>query len=110
MSKTKEIITIEHTLKEVLKNLSDQGYNFGIRASEIKLDDKGEEFEIELAEKAEAENIASDEYQLAVLFSAVGLSQTGWASVISSPKLKLTFMGSSIVSLTQSVLKALSVG
>ena len=24
MSKTKEIITIEHTLKEVLKNLSDQ--------------------------------------------------------------------------------------
>ena len=29
---------------------------------------------IALAEKAEAENIASDEYQLAVLFSAVGLS------------------------------------
>ena len=65
---------------------------------------------IELAEKAEAENIASDEFQLAVLFSAVGLSLTGWASVISSPKLKLTFMGSSIVSLTISVLQALSVG
>ena len=65
---------------------------------------------IALAEKAEAENIASDEFQLAVLFSAVGLSLTGWASVISSPKLKLTFMGSSIVSLTLSVLQALSVG
>ena len=65
---------------------------------------------IALAEKAEAENIASDEFQLAVLFSAVGLSLTGWDSVISSPKLKLTFMGSSIVSLTLSVLQALSVG
>lgn len=65
---------------------------------------------IALAEKAEAENIASDEFQLAVLFSAVGLSLTGWASVIGSPKLKLTFMGSSIVSLTLSVLQALSVG
>ena len=65
---------------------------------------------IALAEKAEAENIASDEFQLAVLFSAVGLSLTGWAAVISSPKLKLTFMGSSIVSLTLSVLQALSVG
>ena len=65
---------------------------------------------IALAEKAEAENIASDEFQLAVLFSAVGLSLTGWASVISSPKLKLTFMGSSIVSLTLSILQALSVG
>ena len=65
---------------------------------------------IALAEKAEAENIASDEFQLAVLFSAVGLSLTGWASVISSPKLKLTFMGSSIASLTLSVLQTLSVG
>ena len=65
---------------------------------------------ITLAEKAVAENKASDEFQLAVLFSAVGLSLTGWASVISSPKLKLTFMGSSVVSLTLSVLQALSVG
>ena len=65
---------------------------------------------IALAEKAEAENIASDEFQLAVLFSAVGLSLTGWASVISSSKLELTFMGSSIISLTLSILQALSVG
>ena len=65
---------------------------------------------IALAEVAEAENIASDEYQLAVLFSAVGLSLTGWAAVISSPKLKFTFMGSSIVTLGLSVLQALSVG
>lgn len=65
---------------------------------------------IALAEVAEAENIASDEYQLAVLFSAVGLSLTGWAAVISSPKLKFTFMGSSIVALGLSVLQALSVG
>ena len=65
---------------------------------------------IALAEVAEAENIASDEYQLAVLFSAVGLSLTGWAAVISSPKLKFTFMGSSIVTLGLSVLQALNVG
>ena len=64
---------------------------------------------IALAEKAEAENIASDEFQLAVLFSAVGLSLTGWASVINSHKLKLTFMSSSIVALALSVLQALSV-
>ena len=64
---------------------------------------------IALAEKAEAENIASDEFQLAVLFSAVGLSLTGWASVINSPKLKLTFMSSSIVAFALSVLQALSV-
>ena len=65
---------------------------------------------IALAEKAEAENKASDEFQLAVLFSAVGLSLTGWASVISSTKLKFTFMGSSVVALGISVLQSLSVG
>ena len=65
---------------------------------------------IALAEKAEAENRASDEFQLAVLFSAVGLSLTGWASVISSTKLKFTFMRSSIVALGISVLQSLSVG
>ncbi|MDA9719712.1 hypothetical protein N9U54_00475 [bacterium] len=64
---------------------------------------------ITLAEKAEAENKASDEFQLAVLFSAVGLSLTGWASVISSTKLKLTFMGSSVVALGISILQSLSV-
>ena len=65
---------------------------------------------IALAEKAEAENKASDEFQLAVLFSAVGLSLTGWASVISSTKLKFTFMGSSVVALGISVFQSLSVG
>ena len=65
---------------------------------------------IALAEKAEAENKASDEFQLAVLFSAVGLSLTGWASVISSTKLKFTFMGSSVVALGISVLQSLSIG
>lgn len=65
---------------------------------------------IALAEKAEAENKASDEFQLAVLFSAVGLSLTGWASVISSTKLKFTFMGSSVVALGISVLQSLNVG
>ena len=39
------------------KNLSDQGYNFGIRASEIKLNDQGEEFEIELAEISGSETL-----------------------------------------------------
>ena len=65
---------------------------------------------IALAEKAEAENKVSDEFQLAVLFSAVGLSLTGWASVISSTKLKFTFMGSSVVALGISVLQSLNVG
>ncbi len=39
------------------KNLEDQKYNFGIRASEIKLDDQGEEFEIELAEISGSETL-----------------------------------------------------
>ena len=64
----------------------------------------------ELASIAANQNDAADEYQLAVLFSAVGLSLTGWASVISSTRLKFTFMGSSIVALSLSVLQALSVG
>ena len=64
----------------------------------------------ELAGIAENQNNAADEYQLAVLFSAVGLSLTGWASVITSTRLKFTFMGSSVVTLTLSVLQALSVG
>ena len=64
----------------------------------------------DLADKAASQNTAADEFQLAVLFSAVGLSLTGWASVISSTKLKFTFMGSSVVALGISVLQALSVG
>ena len=39
------------------KNLENQNYNFGIRASEIKLDDNGEEFEIELAEISGSETL-----------------------------------------------------
>ena len=39
------------------ENLSDQSYNFGIRASEIKLDNEGEEFEIELAEISGSETL-----------------------------------------------------
>ena len=40
-----------------LQSLEDQKYNFGIRASEIKLDNKGEEFEIELAEISGSETL-----------------------------------------------------
>tara|TARA_B100000029_G_scaffold420703_1_gene426670 strand:+ start:288 stop:872 length:585 start_codon:yes stop_codon:yes gene_type:complete len=68
-----------------------------------------EEEGLTLAEKAEIQNDAADEYQLAVLFSAVGLSLTGWASVISSHKLKLTFLGCSVVSLLLCVMQASSV-
>ena len=39
------------------KNLENKNYNFGIRASEIKLDDNGEEFEIELAEISGSETL-----------------------------------------------------
>ena len=39
------------------KNLENQNYNFGIRASEIKLDENGEEFEIELAEISGSETL-----------------------------------------------------
>ena len=63
----------------------------------------------ELADKAAEQNDAADEYQLAVLFSAVGLSLTGWASVISSHKLKLTFLTCSVVALLISVVQASSV-
>ena len=63
----------------------------------------------ELADKAAEQNDAADEYQLAVLFSAVGLSLTGWASVISSHKLKLTFLTCSVVVLLISVVQASSV-
>ena len=39
------------------KKLVDNNYNFGIRASEIKLDENGEEFEIELAEISGSETL-----------------------------------------------------
>jgi len=60
----------------------------------------------ELADTAAGQNTAADEYQLAVLFSAVGLSLTGWASVISSHKLKLTFLTCSVVALLLCVVQA----
>ncbi len=59
-TKNSEKISFENILinsPSHFKNLSDQGYNFGIRASEIKLDDQGEEFEIELAEISGSETL-----------------------------------------------------
>ncbi len=50
-----ENISIE--MPPYLNNLSDQNYNFGIRASEVKLDENGEEFEIELAEISGSETL-----------------------------------------------------
>jgi glycerol transport system ATP-binding protein len=48
---------ISINLPTYFKNLEDQNYYFGIRASEIKLDNKGEEFEIELAEISGSETL-----------------------------------------------------
>ena len=48
---------ISINLPAYFKNLEDQNYYFGIRASEIKLDNKGEEFEIELAEISGSETL-----------------------------------------------------
>ena len=48
---------ISINLPSHFKNLENQNYNFGIRASEIKLDDNGEEFEIELAEISGSETL-----------------------------------------------------
>ena len=63
----------------------------------------------QLADTAANQNTAADEFQLAVLFSAVGLSLTGWASVISSRRLKLTFLSCSIVALLLCIVQASSV-
>ncbi len=59
-TKSSEKLRVENILinsPSHFKNLSDQGYNFGIRASEIKLDDQGEEFEIELSEISGSETL-----------------------------------------------------
>ena len=48
---------ISINLPTYFKNLEDQNYYLGIRASEIKLDNKGEEFEIELAEISGSETL-----------------------------------------------------
>ena len=69
-----------------------------------------EEEGLTLSERAAEENTASDEYQLAVLISAVGLSLVGWAALMQARNLKLTFMGCSMLALLLSVLQALSVG
>tara|TARA_B100001250_G_scaffold312051_1_gene274043 strand:- start:170 stop:646 length:477 start_codon:yes stop_codon:yes gene_type:complete len=63
----------------------------------------------ELASLASVQNDSADQYQLAVLFAAVGLSMTGWASVISSHKLKYTFLACSIVALLLCTVQASSV-
>ena len=63
----------------------------------------------ELAALASVQNDSADQYQLAVLFAAVGLSMTGWASVISSHKLKYTFLACSIVALLLCTVQASSV-
>ena len=62
-----------------------------------------------LAEEASVQNTASDGYQLAVLISAVGLSLTGWAALMASNKLKLTFFSSSVFCLIITIIQAFSV-
>ena len=59
-SKNLKNINFENIFLEIpnhFMNLEDKDYNFGIRASEVKLDDSGEEFEIELAEISGSETL-----------------------------------------------------
>ncbi len=59
-SKNSKNLNFENISLEIpnhFKNLEDKDYNFGIRASEIKLDENGEEFEIELAEISGSETL-----------------------------------------------------
>ena len=59
-SKGSDKLTFENisiNLPAYLKDLKSQNYYFGIRASEIKLDKEGEEFEIELAEISGSETL-----------------------------------------------------
>ncbi len=65
---------------------------------------------LELADQAAQENTNSDEYQLAVLISAVGLSLTGWAALMQAKKLKMTFITCSGLALMLSVVQAIGVG
>ena len=58
--KTNEKINVEGMSINLPKNLiklENQNYSFGIRASEIKLSDSGEEFEVELAEISGSETL-----------------------------------------------------
>jgi len=59
-SKVSEKINFENINIDVpnhLSNLDNKNYNFGIRASEIKLDNSGQEFEVELAEISGSETL-----------------------------------------------------
>ena len=59
-SKISEKINFENINIEApnhLKKLENKNYNFGIRASEIKLDSNGQEFEVELAEISGSETL-----------------------------------------------------
>jgi hypothetical protein len=62
-----------------------------------------------IAGVASEQNTASDGYQLAVLISAVGLSLTGWAALMGSKRLKLTFFACSVLCLTFTTIQTLSV-
>mgnify|MGYP001253379932 CR=1 FL=1 len=58
--KSSDKLTFENisiNLPAYFKNLKDQNYYFGIRASEIKIDNEGDEFEIELAEISGSETL-----------------------------------------------------
>ena len=58
--KTDETINVEGmniNLPTYLTKLENKNYNFGIRASEIKLSDRGEEFQVELAEISGSETL-----------------------------------------------------
>ena len=59
-SKNSNNLNFENISLEIpdhFRKLVDNNYNFGIRASEIKLDENGEEFEIELAEISGSETL-----------------------------------------------------
>ena len=56
-SKNLNFENISLEIPDHFRKLVDNNYNFGIRASEIKLDENGEEFEIELAEISGSETL-----------------------------------------------------
>ena len=58
--KKSEMINVESidiNLPNYLSKLENKNYSFGIRASEIKLSERGEEFEVELAEISGSETL-----------------------------------------------------
>ena len=59
-TKTIQKINVESInidLPNHLSNLENKNYSFGVRASDIKLSDKGEEFDVELAEISGSETL-----------------------------------------------------